>query len=122
MLFEINEKKHHKPKVHVPSTKSLKLFETGEGLKQLLNGSYFFQYFVTKLLSSIFETYSSIEYLCWVRMSNWISLFPRVVHGTYLSVPSHSNLCLSHPMGFPLHYYNINMEYISIKIIKFMKV
>jgi len=29
---------------------------------------------------------------------------PRVVHGTYLSVPfpSHSNLCLSHPMGrFP---------------------
>jgi len=25
-------------------------------------------------------------------------------------------------MGFPLHYYNINMEYNSIKIIKFMKV
>jgi len=24
-------------------------------------------------------------------------------------------------MGFPLHYYNINMEYNSIKIIKFMK-
>jgi len=42
----------------------------------------------------------------------------------YLSVPfpSHSNLRLSHPMGFPLHYYNINMEYNSIKIIKFMKV
>jgi len=47
---------------------------------------------------------------------------PRVVHGTYLSVPSHSNLCLSHPMGFPLHYYNIIMEYKSIKIIKFVKV
>jgi len=47
----------------------------------------------------------------------------RVVHGTYLSVPfpSHSNLCLSHPMEFPLHYYNINREYNSIKIIKFMK-
>jgi len=45
-----------------------------------------------------------------------------VVHGTYLSVPYHSNLCLSHPMGFPLHHYNINMEYNSIKIIKFMKV
>jgi len=30
--------------------------------------------------------------------------FTRVVHGSYLSVPfpSHSNLCLSHPMGrFP---------------------
>jgi len=39
----------------------------------------------------------------------------------YLS-HSNSNLCLSHPMGFPLHYYNINMEYNSIKIIKFMKV
>jgi len=38
------------------------------------------------------------------------------------SIPSHSNLYLSHPMGFPLHYYNINMEYNSIKIIKFMKV
>jgi len=25
-------------------------------------------------------------------------------------------------MGFPLHYYNINMEYNSIKIIKFMRV
>jgi len=36
--------------------------------------------------------------------------------------PSHSNLCLSHPMRFPLCYYNINMEYNSIKIIKFMKV
>jgi len=46
----------------------------------------------------------------------------RVVHGTYLAVPSHSNLCLSYLMGFPLHYYNINMEYNSIKIIKFMKV
>jgi len=48
----------------------------------------------------------------------------RVVHGTYLSVPfpSHIHLCLSHPMGFPLHYYNINMEYNTIKIIKFMKV
>jgi len=40
----------------------------------------------------------------------------RVVHGTYLSVsfPSNSNLCRSHAMGFPLHYYNINMEYNSI--------
>jgi len=37
-------------------------------------------------------------------------------------VPPHSNLCLSHPMGFPLPYYNINMEYNSIKTIKFMKV
>jgi len=46
----------------------------------------------------------------------------RVVHGIYLSVPSHSNLCLSHPMGFPLHYYNINMAYNSIKIIYFMKI
>jgi len=35
---------------------------------------------------------------------------------------SHSNLCLSDPKGFPLHYYNTNMEYNSIKIIKFMKV
>jgi len=26
----------------------------------------------------------------------------RIVHGTYLSVPSHSKLCLSHPTGFPL--------------------
>jgi len=42
----------------------------------------------------------------------------RVVHGTYLSVPflSHSNLCLSHPMRFPLHYYNINMEYNTIQL------
>ena len=48
----------------------------------------------------------------------------RVVHGTYLSVPfpSHSNLCLSHPVRFPLHYYNIDMEYNTIKIIIFMKV
>jgi len=46
----------------------------------------------------------------------------RVVHGTYLSVPSYSNLCLSHPMGFLLHYYNINMEHNSVKIIRFMKV
>ena len=47
-----------------------------------------------------------------------MSQITRVVHGTFLSVPfrSHSNLCLSHPMGFPLHYYNINMEYNSIKI------
>jgi len=33
-----------------------------------------------------------------------MSVIGRVVHGTYLSVlfPSHSNLCLSHPMGrFP---------------------
>jgi len=39
---------------------------------------------------------------------------------------SHSHpiaiLCLSHPTEFPLHYYNINMEYNSIKLIKFMKV
>jgi len=48
----------------------------------------------------------------------------RVVHGTCLSVPfpSHSNLCLFHSMGFPLHYCNINMEYNSIKIITFVKV
>jgi len=46
----------------------------------------------------------------------------RVAHGTYLSVPSHSNLCLSHTVGFPLHYYYINMECNSIKIIKVMKV
>jgi len=32
------------------------------------------------------------------------------------------HICLSHPMGFPLHYYDINMEYNSIKLIKFMKV
>jgi len=38
----------------------------------------------------------------------------RVVHGhIYLS---HSNVRLSHPMGFSLHYYNINMEYNSFKI------
>jgi len=30
--------------------------------------------------------------------------FCRIVHGTYLSIPSHSNLCLSHPIGFPLWY------------------
>jgi len=36
--------------------------------------------------------------------------------------PPHSNLCLSHPMGFPLHSDDINMEYNSIEIIKFMKV
>jgi len=35
---------------------------------------------------------------------------------------SHRNLFLSHPMGFPLHYHDINMEYNSIKIIEFMKV
>jgi len=28
--------------------------------------------------------------------------FCRIIHGTYLSVPSHSNSCLSHPTGFPL--------------------
>jgi len=42
---------------------------------------------------------------------------PRVVHGTYLSVPSQSNLCLSHSIGFPLHYDNINVEYNSVKIL-----
>ena len=47
---------------------------------------------------------------------------PRLsIEHTYMS-HSHSNLCLSHPMGFPLSYYNINIEYNSIKIIKFMKV
>jgi len=40
----------------------------------------------------------------------------------FCPVPSHSNLCPSHPMGFPSHYYNINMEYNSIKIIRFLKV
>ena len=39
--------------------------------------------------------------------SNCLSLtcitFTRIVHGTYLSaISSHSNLCLSHPTGFPL--------------------
>jgi len=47
--------------------------------------------------------------------------FCRIVHRTYLSVPSHSNLYLSNPIPLDAHY-NINMEYKSIKIIKFIKV
>jgi len=35
---------------------------------------------------------------------------------------SMGHIYLSHPMGFPLDYYNINMEYNSIKITKLMKV
>ena len=57
--------------------------------------------------------------LCNILMrAMWV--FCRIVHGTYLSVPSHGNLCLSHPIPLVSHY-NINMEYKSIKIIKFMK-
>jgi len=26
----------------------------------------------------------------------------RIVHGTYLSIPSHRMLCISHPTRFPL--------------------
>jgi len=35
---------------------------------------------------------------------------------------SMGHIYLSHPMGFPLHDYNINMDDNSIKIITFMKV
>jgi len=34
----------------------------------------------------------------------WSNIFSRIVYGTHLSFPSHSNLCLSHPTGFPLLY------------------
>jgi len=55
----------------------------------------------------------------WTLEDNMVEclFFLRIVHGTYLSVPSHNNLCLSNPMRFPLHFYSINMEYNSIKTI-----
>ena len=48
----------------------------------------------------------------------------RLVHGTYFSVPSHAMAIYACPIpSIPRDsHYNINMEYSSIKIIKFMKV
>jgi len=39
--------------------------------------------------------------LCNILMAPY-RCFCRIVHGTYLSVPPHSNLCLSHLIGFQL--------------------
>jgi len=50
-----------------------------------------------------------------------LSLFVRIVHGTYLFVPSYHIAIYAYPIPGDSHY-NINMEYNSIKIIKFMKV
>jgi len=52
---------------------------------------------------------------------NAISLMDRIVHRTYLSVPSHHIEIYACPIPRDSHY-NINMEYNSSKIIEFMKV
>jgi len=65
-------------------------FQTKEALFAALRLTFYVNYKRVHQLMAIFRS-----------VSDSTRVIARIVHGTYLSIPSHSDLCLSHPMGFP---------------------